>query len=46
MSLTAASAIEDRRIRRKITVNLNHHFLNVRPIIKSKTNEKTKKKRF
>jgi GNAT superfamily N-acetyltransferase len=33
MSLTA-SAIEDRRISRRITVNLNQHTVNVRPVIK------------
>lgn len=33
MSLTA-QAIEDRRISRKLTVNLNHHTVNVRPVIK------------
>lgn len=36
MSLTAPT-IEDRRISRKLTVNINSHTVNVRPVIKGIT---------
>lgn len=41
MSLTASAIGEDRHISRKLTINLNHHIVNVRPVIKGKIRNET-----